>query len=143
MEIYVIDADGGKSQNLTNSRGDDRHPAWSPDGMRIAFQSWRAGNLDIYVMGADGDNQQNLTNHPFKDWEPSWSPDGRRIVFVSDREEDANPEIYVMNADGSNPRNLTNHPEDDTAPAWFGSAFAVAPAGKKLTIWGRLKQVDR
>ena len=66
-----------------------------------------------------------------------------QIVFVSDREVDGNHEIYVMNADGSNPRNLTNHPEDDTAPAWFGDAFSVAPAGKKLTLWGQLKQVGR
>ncbi len=110
---------------------------------RITFMSDREGNPEIYVMDADGGNPRNLTNHQFKDWEPSWSPNGKQIVFVSDREVDGNHEIYVMDADGSNPRNLTNHPEDDSAPAWFGSAFPVAPAGKKLTIWGQLKQVDR
>ena len=62
---------------------------------------------------------------------------------MSDRAADANPDIYVMNADGSNPQNLTNHPEDDLAPAWFGPAFAVGPAGKKLTIWGQVKQGNR
>ena len=56
---------------------------------------------------------------------------------------DGNPEIYVMDADGGNPRNLTNHPEDDLAPAWFGPAFSVSPAGKILTLWGRVKQADR
>ena len=94
-------------------------------------------------MDADGGNQRRLTQNPFKDWAPSWSPDGKRIAFVSDREADGNWEIYVINADGSNPRNLTNNPDDDTAPAWFNGAFAVAPAGKILTIWGQLKQVDR
>ena len=94
-------------------------------------------------MDADGGNQRRLTKNPFKDWEPSWSPDGKRIVFVSDREADGNHEIYVINADGSNPRNLTNHPDDDSNPAWYGPAFAVAPAGKILTMWGWLKQIDR
>ena len=48
-----------------------------------------------------------------------------------------------MDADGANPRNLTNHPEDEGAPAWYNSVLSVAPTGKTLTIWGRLKQVDR
>ena len=60
-----------------------------------------------------------------------------RIVFHSWRE--GNAEIYVMDTDGANPQNLTNNPADDLRPAWLGSAFAVAPAGKKLTIWGGIK----
>ena len=52
-------------------------------------------------------------------------------------------EIYVMDADGGNPQNLTNHTRNDVSPAWFVPAFAVAPAGKKFTIWGQLKQGDR
>ena len=47
-----------------------------------------------------------------------------------------------MDADGGNPQQLTNHPRNDGGPAWFVPAFAVAPAGKKFTIWGQLKQVD-
>ena len=64
-----------------------------------------------------------------------------QITFVSER--DGNQEIYVMDADGGNVQNLTNNPHHDTDPAWFGPAFAVAPAGKTLTIWGWLKQVNR
>ena len=137
-EIYVMDNHGGNQRNLTNNPADDRFPSWSPDGKRIAFdRKSRGGNRQIYVMDADGDNQRNLSNNDFDDEEPSWSPDGKQIAFVWDRQ------IYVMDADGSNPRNLTNNPDDDTAPAWFNGAFAVAPAGKILTIWGQLKQVDR
>ena len=71
-----------------------------------------------------------------------------RIAFESDRDghfinNSIAYEIYVINADGKNPQNLTNNPDDDAAPAWYNPAFAVAPAGKILTIWGWLKQVDR
>ena len=90
-----------------------------------------------------GTNQRRLTQNPFKDWEPSWSTDGKRIAFTSDREVDGNPEIYVINVDGGNPRNLSNHPEDDTAAAWLNFPFSVSPTGKKFTMWGWLKQVDR
>ncbi len=143
-EIYVMDADGGNEQRLTENRNNDWNSSWSPDGNRIAFEADRKGdvvNWDIYVIDADGGNGQRLTENRVQDWSPVWSPDGERIAFSSNR--DGNHEIYVINADGSDPRNLTNHPEDDSAPAWYGPAFAVAPAGKTLTIWGRLKQLDR
>ena len=100
-------------------------------------------------MNADGSNQRRRTRTPAHDWHPSWLPDGKRIVFVSHR--DGNYEIYVMNADGVRQvHRLTKDGSDDTDPAWFDPAFAVeiapfavAPVGKKLTMWGWFKQVNR
>ena len=143
-EIYVMDADGGNQRRLTENRQNDWHPSWSSDGKRIAFASDRKGdlvNFEIYVMDADGGNQRRLTENRVYDWTPSWSPDGERIAFVSKR--DGNSEIYVMGANGGNQQNLTNNPDSDVNPVWLNSPFSVSPAGKKFTMWGRLKQVDR
>ena len=60
-EIYVIDADGGNLQRLTENRVYDSSPSWSPDGKRITFFSLRDGNSEIYVMDADGGNPQKPT----------------------------------------------------------------------------------
>ena len=143
-EIYVMDVDGGNEQRLTENRKNDEGPSWSPDGTRIIFSSDRKGdwvNYEIYVMDDDGGNLQRLTENRHDDGGGSWSPDGKRIVFSSDR--DGNSEIYVMDADGGNLQNLTNHPGGDIGPAWLNTPFSVSPTGKKFTIWGRLKQVDR
>ena len=150
-EIYVMNADGSNPQNLTNNPGNDIYPSWSPDGKRIVFSARRDGHFrnnlgitdEIYVMDADSGNPQRLTENRSNDWMPSWSPNGKRIAFASDRDRPPDYEIYVMDDDGDNPQNLTNNPRNDVHPAWFGSAFAVAPAGKVLTIWGWLKQVGR
>ena len=141
-----MDADGGNQQRLTENLKTDRFPVWSPDGKRIAFSSYRVRvvTAEIYVMDADGGNQQRLTENLKTDWQPSWSPNGERIAYASDRKGDfENFEIYVMDADGGNQQRLTENRHSDLGPAWFNSPFSVSLAGKKVTIWGRLKQPDR
>ena len=143
-EIYVMDTDGGNLQNLTNNPADDDGPSWSPDGKQIAFASDREDNLgwDIFVMNTNGRNPRNLTKgHGWADLDPSWSPDGKRIAFSSFGRNGRKMDIYVMDANGQNPRQLTNNPlAFDYEPAWYRPVFAVAPAGKQFTMWGRLKQ---
>ena len=145
-EIYVMDADGGNQQRLTNNRNNELSPVWSPDGERIAFASDRKGdwqNFEIYVMDADGGNEQRLTENRVHDRYPSWSPDSKRITFSSWKPGDwESLEIYVMDANGGNLQRLTNNPNADVGPAWLNSPFSVSPAGKKFTMWGRVKQVD-
>ena len=143
-EIYLMDADGRNQQKLTENRTNDESPSWSPDGKRIAFSADRKGdftNYEIYVMDADGKNQQKLTENRGDDVSPSWSPDGKQITFSSYRDNNQG-EIYVMDTDGDNQQNLTNNPHNDGNPEWLSSPFSVSPAGKKFTIWGRLKQVN-
>ena len=57
-----MDADGTNQIRLTNNPASDGRPAWSPDGLEIAFESDRDGDSEIYKMDASGTNQVNLTN---------------------------------------------------------------------------------
>ena len=42
-----MDSDGSNQTNLTNNPAGDAHPMPSPDGSRIAFDSYRDGNWEI------------------------------------------------------------------------------------------------
>ena len=110
-----MNADGSGKRFLTRYA---QLYAWSPDGRKIAFGTWRDGNEDIHVMNADGSGQRNLTRtRNLYNEGAVWSPDGRKIAFTRLSESAPAPEIYVMNADGSGKRSLTRNPWEDVTPA--------------------------
>jgi Tol biopolymer transport system component len=120
-EVYVMNADGTGERNLTNDPASDGAVdgyvpgvAWSPDGLAIAFESDRDGNVEIYVMNADGSDPLRVTNDPAADEAPAWSDDGTKLVFTSFRT--GGGDIYLANADGTDPVQLTSDPSYDGHP---------------------------
>jgi Tol biopolymer transport system component len=100
---------GGMLERSTNA-------AFPGQNGKIAFHSFRGGNLAIFTVNPDGSGLAQVTSGLANDSLPSWSPDGSKIVFRSDR--DGNFEIYSMNADGSGQTRLTSNPSADEFPAW-------------------------
>ena len=117
--VNDIDKQKDVQKNLTkDSKEDDQHPRFSPDGTKILFHSKRDGDWEIFIMvSRTGENVVQLTNNEKNDRNAEWSRKGAKIAFESKR--DGNREIYVMDADGANPVNLTNDKKrSDTTPKW-------------------------
>ena len=148
-EIFVMNPDGKRVRRLTRHPQYDTAPAWSADGQKITFMSFRdkhriqAGGIilgDIYVMNANGTNPINLTQSVERpDGVSSWSPDGKQITFTSAElvvEDNLfHSDIWVMDADGGNPRNLTNHHAQDGAPDWSPDGLRIAFHSDRSTDW--------
>jgi TolB protein len=94
QEIYLMPATGSQSSlagyaiQLTEVKGWDINPVWSPDGQFLAFYSDRSGNFEIFIMplpliggaGIEGgkfpdiSTQVQLTDNPSFDGFPTWQP---------------------------------------------------------------------
>jgi len=87
FEIYILDLDALRIRRVTHDDAFDADIAWSPDGRRIAFKSYRDGNDEIYVVDVSGEatSPRNLTMHPGSDFQPHFSPDGAQLAFASNR----------------------------------------------------------
>lgn len=100
QDIYLMQADGTSIQRLTDAPGRDICPAWSPNGLRIAFIADReqTGTFNIYIMNADGSQETRITETGAGC--PSWSPDSERLAYVS--ASSSTGAIFTIRLDGSN-----------------------------------------
>lgn len=122
---------------ITGRDADDFAPSVSPDGRRIAFNTFptsptrslaggqsvpfidrayvpspAAPAPSIWIANADG---TLLTQIAVSGYHPTWTPDGRRIIFYASN--GVNFDIWMMNPDGSERTQLTNDPGDEIEPA--------------------------
>jgi dipeptidyl aminopeptidase/acylaminoacyl peptidase len=84
FEVWVARSDGSKPERLTRGPGRWQcSPTWSPDGKRIAFDSWgEDGSWHIWTIDANGGALQQITNATDDQVRPTWSGDGRWIYFL-------------------------------------------------------------
>ena len=80
-----MNADGSGSGRVTTGERGDRHPAWSPDGTKLAFSRGPPDSAqDIYHVNADGSGLTQVTKGQTRASDPAWSPNGRQIAFTGE-----------------------------------------------------------
>ena len=132
-DIFLQRVGGKNAINLTaDSAEDDNHPAFSPDGEKIAFQSDRNGG-GIYLMGATGESVRRLTDFGYH---PAWSPDGKEIVFASswiarpEARQSTSSQLWIATvATGAIRRLEIKDTGDAIQPHW-------SPHGHRVAYWG-------
>ncbi len=101
--IYKVVIGGAETalSPVTAIAYDERNPAWSPTGARIAFETTANGNADVYTMNTAGADRVNLTGSAqFDDnaFRPAWSPDGLRIAFHSNEPDTTHANVWTVNS---------------------------------------------
>jgi len=120
--IWLVDRGGGTARALTNGKGDDRLPVFSPDGGRIAFSRMKSGSGDVFIYDIASDKARRRTFHPATDWPVAFSPNGEKLLIVSDREIQRMNRLYEI-GDSPLPRPL---------PLPMGAGACYGPNGRRI-----------
>src|SRR5258707_15303211 len=95
-DIWTANEDGSAAQRLTDNRGHEVYPRFSPDGRWIAFSSNRYGNNDVFVVAATGGAPRRLTFHTGNDEVVGWSRDSRSVLFRAAHGDGAFPNVATL-----------------------------------------------
>ena len=123
--LIVADSDAFNPQVVLESKAPIVSPAWSPDGLQLAYVSFEGNRPRIFAQNLAVGTRQVIAAFPGLNGAPAWSPDGKRMAMTLSK--DGNAEIYVMDIATRRLRRLTVGAAIDTEPAW-------APDGKSLVF---------
>jgi dipeptidyl aminopeptidase/acylaminoacyl peptidase len=91
-DIFAVDL-GAQVRQITQTKGCEFNPTWSPDGKSIAYTATKrdvttidsvAEDTHVWVIAASGGGGRELTmDHDRRARSPQWSPDGHSIYFLA------------------------------------------------------------
>ncbi|MEV3858838.1 serine hydrolase [Streptomyces sp. NPDC050095] len=160
-QVWLLPADGGEPEPLTDLPAGAGAPVWSPDGTAIAFTAPTApargkapvvtdrlaykadgpglfgtARSHLHVVDVDRRTVRQVTHGDWHAGHPAWSPDGRGLAFCAARGTGADltrrSAAYVVNATGPGAAPRLVGPRE-------GLAYAAAWAadGDALLVAGR------
>ena len=114
--LWVADSDGEGGQSALTSPEAIISPAWSPDGMQLAYVSFESRKPVIYAHSIASGKRRLIANFRGSNSAPAWSIDGKQLVATLSKE--GGSQIFVVDLNGGEPNRLMQSASIDTEPAY-------------------------
>lgn len=150
-DIYIANHLTGDSQRLTDHKGFETFPKFSPDGSKIAFAAEYNGSRQIYIMNIDGSGLKQLTY--YNDVGPmpprggfdyrilDWTPDGQNVLFRANRtpwgQRMGRP--YMVSINGGMETPLAVPETGGGMLSIDGSKYIYTPIDREFRTWKRTR----
>ncbi|RKT55793.1 amidohydrolase family protein [Saccharothrix australiensis] len=123
-QLFSMPRAGGAATAIGDDFLDPFWPVFSPDGGRIALQSFVEGMFHIRTVDADGRDPRQLTRGEYDDLYPAWSPDGKHIAFTSDRQ--GTEDIWTVDVASGELKRITSARTREIQPTWAPDGRSIA-----------------
>jgi tricorn protease len=131
-ELFNVPVKEGYMLNLTRSSGAfDMMPAWSPDGLHVAYWSDRSGEYEIYLQDAEMKKEAVQLTQRGKGfgYQLFWSPDSKKIAFV-----DETNDIHVLDVESKELNVAGNYRWNLGHGSRYGYSIAWSPDSKWMAF---------
>ncbi len=134
-QIYMLDAEGGWPQKLTDEPQVQHFvggSAWSPDGTKFAYaaNARKPTDMEIWIRDADTGETRPVFGEEMFSFPIGWSPDGTKLVALEFR-NNSDSSLHLIDLETDESRDLTPH--EDEALYFAGPGRATAQA----STWSR------
>jgi Tol biopolymer transport system component len=134
IDLWITDADGAASSQLTFEDGVDYDPSVCPDGRYVVFVSDRAGSHNLWRIDLNGGNAIRLTTGE-GEFHPRCHGDGRRVLFIAQ-----GPHLLGISEvpiEGGQTVALT---PPETSASWFGLDVSHDGSHAAYAVWDELSR---
>ncbi|MFN0109008.1 MAG: protein kinase domain-containing protein [Blastocatellia bacterium] len=123
-DIWVKQLAGAEAKRVTDGKGKDRNPIWSPDGQSLAFISERGGAKGLWSVPYFGNETPKLIKEIdlTEATLVGWSSDGQKIFYSID------PNLFALNLDSGATSQMTNFVAGNS----LATQFRVSQDGEKI-----------
>lgn len=133
-DIFIAPLQGEREPRpFLQTKFDELHPRFSPDGRWIAYTSNESGQFQVYVQpfpGPGGKWQVSVAGGS----QPIWARDGRELFYLSPNSDQVMSVSVTTqpNFSASPPRTVANTPPNLLTTALPSSIYDVSPDGKRF-----------